>query len=164
MRYILRSPLVGDGTKMTPKTRSQWLIPHWATLAHHRAPPEVDTRHNRPSSLTASLLLILPVNNQQRKHQVRNRPYIMRDPTAELSPVVRERLPPPTSLEGRTVGLLSISKERSNEFLSTVAKRLTSRGIAVARFEKPTHTKPAPEDVIQAIVGRCDVVVEGLAD
>ena len=29
---------------------------------------------------------------------------------------------------------------------------------------KPTHTKPAPEAIVQAIVERCDVAVVGLAD
>ena len=95
---------------------------------------------------------------------MKNEPYIMRDPTAELSPVMRERLSPPASLAGKTVGLLSISKERSDEFLDTVASALVGRGITVERFRKPTHTKPAPESVIEAIVDRCDVVVEGLAD
>ena len=95
---------------------------------------------------------------------MRNEPYIMRDPTAETSPVMRERRPPPDHLKGRTVGLLSISKERSDEFLDTVAKELSARGITVERFKKPTHTKPAPEQVLQDIVERCDVVVEGLAD
>ena len=95
---------------------------------------------------------------------MRNEPYIMRDPTAEASPVLRTRLPPPTSLAGKTVGLLSISKERSDEFLDTVAAALGAQGITVERFCKPTHTKPAPESIIEAIVERCDVVVEGLAD
>ena len=36
---------------------------------------------------------------------MRNEPYVMRDPTAERSPVVRERVAPPETLEGRTVGL-----------------------------------------------------------
>jgi len=95
---------------------------------------------------------------------VRNEPYIMRDPTAERSPIMRERISPPASLAGKTVGLLSISKERSDEFLDTVAAALAGQGITVERFCKPTHTKPAPEAIIEAIVERCDVVVEGLAD
>ena len=95
---------------------------------------------------------------------MRNDVYTMRDPTAELAPVLRERKAPPASLDGRTIGLLSISKERSSEFLDTVEKLFADRGMRVLRFEKPTHTKPAPEGVIQDIVERCDVVVEGLAD
>ncbi len=95
---------------------------------------------------------------------MRNDAYTMRDPTAELSPVMRERRPPPANLSEATIGLLCISKERSEEFLDTVAARLRDRGLTVARFAKPTYTKPAPEAVLQEIVARCDVVVEGLAD
>ena len=93
-----------------------------------------------------------------------NEPYTMRDPTAELSSVVRSRLDPPANLDGATIGLLSISKERSDEFLDTVAARLTEQGHTVVRFKKPTHTKPAPEAILQDIVSQCTVVVEGLAD
>jgi len=90
--------------------------------------------------------------------------YRMLDPTAELASERRTRRAPPERLEGATVGLMSISKERSHEFLDTVERRLAARGLTVARFAKPTHTKPAPEPVLQAIVERCDVVVVGLAD
>jgi len=88
----------------------------------------------------------------------------MRDPTAETSAVMRERLTPPDRLNNRTVALLSISKERSSEFLDTVEQRFIERGVKVLRFEKPTHTKPAPENVLQDIIERADVVVEALAD
>jgi hypothetical protein len=90
--------------------------------------------------------------------------YQMLDPTAELSSERRTRRAPPKSLDGATIGLMSISKERSREFLDTMERLLTTRGLKVARFEKPTHTKPAPEPVVAAIVERCDVVVVGLAD
>jgi hypothetical protein len=90
--------------------------------------------------------------------------YHMLDPTAELSPEKRVRRPPPARLEDVTIGLLSISKERSSEFLDTIERLLTKREFAVARFTKGTHTKPAPESVVQAIVESCGVVVVGLAD
>ena len=54
--------------------------------------------------------------------------YLMRDPTAETAAVQRERLTPPADLSGATIGLLSISKERSAEFLDYVEERLTGRG------------------------------------
>ena len=95
---------------------------------------------------------------------MRNEPYVMLDPTAETAPALRQRTPPPETLANATIGLLSISKERSEEFLDTIEQRLTDRGLKVLRFGKPTHTKPAPEAVIQDIVAQCDVVVEGLAD
>jgi len=90
--------------------------------------------------------------------------YQMLDPTSELSSERRVRRAPPASLESSTIGLMSISKERSMEFLDTVERLLVERGLAVARFEKPTHTKPAPEALMQEMVERCAVVVVGLAD
>lgn len=93
-----------------------------------------------------------------------NENYSMRDPTAETAAAMRERVPPPADLAGATIGLLSIAKERSSEFLDTLQARLAARGLEVLRFAKPTHTKPAPESVLADIVERCDVVVEALAD
>ena len=90
--------------------------------------------------------------------------YQMLDPTAELSAQLRALRAPPASLEGATIGLMSISKERSREFLDSVERLLAARGLRIERFEKPTHTKPAPEPVIQAMIERCAVVVIGLAD
>ena len=90
--------------------------------------------------------------------------YHMLDPTAGLASERRTRRAPPPSLEGVTVGLMSISKERSAEFFDTFENRLVARGLRTERFEKPTHTKPAPEALVQQMVERCAVVVIGLAD
>lgn len=92
--------------------------------------------------------------------------YSMRDPTAELSAIMRERLMPPDSLQGCTIGLLSIAKERSAEYLDSVEDQLNNQlsDVTIRRFEKPTHTKPAPENILQQIIESCDVVVVGLAD
>ena len=90
--------------------------------------------------------------------------YHMLDPTAELAAERRARRTPPPSLDGITVGLMSISKERSAEFFDTFENRLVARGLKTERFEKPTHTKPAPEALVQQMVERCAVVVIGLAD
>ncbi|MEL0112462.1 MAG: hypothetical protein VW835_12085 [Rickettsiales bacterium] len=95
---------------------------------------------------------------------MRNQPYIMRDPTAELTDVLRDRLTPKMPLSEATIGLLSISKERSDEFLDSVERNLAAEGLTVLRFRKPTYTRPAPEAIIQQIVERCDVAVVGLAD
>ncbi len=90
--------------------------------------------------------------------------FTMRDPTAETAAEQRDRIPPKVHLMNATIGLLCISKERSEEFLDSVEAQLSKRGLKVLRYAKPTHTKPAPESVIQDIVEHCDVVVEGLAD
>ena len=90
--------------------------------------------------------------------------YAMRDPTAETAALQRERRPPPASLDGKTVALLSISKERSDEFMNALEPLIQAAGVKTIRFKKPTHTKPAPEAILQDIVARADVVVEALAD
>lgn len=90
--------------------------------------------------------------------------YQMLDPTSELSSERRVRRAAPATLNGATVGLMSISKERSREFFDSFERLLVERGLEVARFEKPTHTKPAPEALMQEMVERCAVVVVGLAD
>ena len=86
------------------------------------------------------------------------------DPTSERSPLKRPRRAPPKSLDGLTVGLLDISKARGDIFLDRVEALLTSRGVAVKRYKKPTFTRPAPVDLGQRIASEVDVVIEGLAD
>lgn len=89
---------------------------------------------------------------------------ILLDPTNERSPVVREASPRPASLEGRTVGLLDISKPRGDVFLDRLEELLSARGLEVLRYRKPTFTKTAPADLRQEIATRCEAVVEALAD
>lgn len=86
------------------------------------------------------------------------------DPTHEQEAAHRERLPRLDSLSGRKVGLLDISKARGNLFLDRIEERLREHGADVARYSKPTFTKPAPPDLRQEIAVQCDAVVEALAD
>ncbi|MCP5028045.1 MAG: hypothetical protein GY929_17355 [Actinomycetia bacterium] len=89
---------------------------------------------------------------------------ILIDPTSETTPAVRERNARPESLEGKTVGLLDISKPRGNLFLDRIEERLAELGARVERFQKPTFTKPAPADLRYEIATKCEVVIEALAD
>ena len=93
-----------------------------------------------------------------------NRPRVVLDPTGELEPAQRERLPRPTSLDGLRVGLLDISKPRGDVFLDRLEARLAERGCEVERFRKPTFTRIAPVDLRQQISTRCQAVIEALAD
>jgi hypothetical protein len=86
------------------------------------------------------------------------------DPTGERAATARPRAPRRASLEGRTVGLLDISKPRGDVFLDRLQTLLEQRGLRVARFSKPTFTKPAPVDLRHEIATRCDAVIEALAD
>lgn len=86
------------------------------------------------------------------------------DPTGESAPVARQRVERPGSLDGKTVGLLDISKPRGDVFLDRVEERLLGVGAKVHRYKKPTFTKPAPADLRYEISTKCDLVVEALAD
>jgi hypothetical protein len=86
------------------------------------------------------------------------------DPTAERGSVERpgaSRLP---TLDGQVVALLDISKPRGDVFLDRLEELLSERGARVARYAKPTFTKPAPIDLRHEIATKCDIVIEALAD
>ncbi|MBK9180627.1 MAG: hypothetical protein IPM45_13895 [Acidimicrobiales bacterium] len=89
---------------------------------------------------------------------------VILDPTGERAPATRERVRRPPSLQGRTVGLLDISKPRGDVFLDRLEERLTELGVRVERYRKPTFTKPAPIDLRHQISITCDLVIEALAD
>ncbi len=89
---------------------------------------------------------------------------ILVDPTNETKPAIRPRAPRLESLEGRTVGLLDISKPRGDLFLDHIERGLRSQGADVVRYKKPTFTKPAPVDLRHEISVKCDAAVEALAD
>jgi hypothetical protein len=89
---------------------------------------------------------------------------VILDPTGERNPAQRERLPRLEALEGRTIGLLDISKPRGDLFLDRLEAKLRSEGAEVIRYKKPTFTKPAPVDLRQEIATSCDAVIEALAD
>jgi hypothetical protein len=89
---------------------------------------------------------------------------VVLDPTSERNPAIRARVQRLASLEGRTVGLLDISKARGDVFLDHLERRLRERGAKPLRFRKPTFAKPAPVDLRHEIATKCDAVVEALAD
>jgi hypothetical protein len=89
---------------------------------------------------------------------------VLLDPTSERHPAARARVPRLDSLEGRTIGLLDISKPRGDLFLDRLERGFRARGADVVRYRKPTFTKPAPVDLRHRISVECDAVVEALAD
>lgn len=89
---------------------------------------------------------------------------VVLDPTAEASPTHRPAAPRPASLEGTVVGLVDISKPRGDVFLDRIETLLRQRGVAVSRYRKPTHAKPAPADLRRRITTECGAVIQALAD
>ncbi len=92
-----------------------------------------------------------------------NRIHLL-DPTSEVDPVERKRKPPPKTLDGCTVALLDIGKARGDVFLDELGTQLSSRGLKVRHYAKPTNTKVAPIALKQQIAHECEVVIEALSD
>jgi len=86
------------------------------------------------------------------------------DPTAERESAEMQPLPRLADLEGKTVGLLDISKPRGDVFLDRLEDLLVQRGVKTRRYKKPTFTRVAPVELKQQIASECDAVVESLAD
>lgn len=89
---------------------------------------------------------------------------VVLDPTAGrtsegLQPADRQ-----STLQGKVVGLLDISKPRGDIFLDQLQVELQTRGLTVRRYKKPTFAKPAPVDLRHEIATTCDAVIEALAD
>jgi hypothetical protein len=89
---------------------------------------------------------------------------IVLDPTSERVVAQRTLLPRPTSLDGKVIGLLDISKPRGDVFLDRLEQRLGELGAQTRRYRKPTFTKPAPVDLRHEIAQQCHLVIEALAD
>ncbi len=91
-------------------------------------------------------------------------PTVVLDPTAGKAAASLQAASRVASIQGKTVGLLDISKPRGDVFLNRLEELLTERGATVARYIKPTFSKPAPVDLRHEIAANCDAVIEALAD
>jgi hypothetical protein len=89
---------------------------------------------------------------------------VLRDPTPELSSLLRPRKPPLASLDGKTVALMDIGKMRGDEFIDRLEQLFADVGVTTRRYKKPTNTRTAPVSMIQDISAHCDLVVIALSD
>ena len=87
------------------------------------------------------------------------------DPTDSVA-VPRKTAPRPTTLDGKVVTLLDISKAKGDHLLDRVEELLRERTApkAILRRKTPTFARPAPDELRQEVLRESDVVVEGLAD
>ena len=70
------------------------------------------------------------------------------------------------TLEGRVVGLLNNSKSGTRPFLDRVEELLQSEhGVSrIIRYDKKAAALPVPDEMLEAAIRECDVVVNGIAD
>ncbi|MCH9039740.1 MAG: hypothetical protein IIC23_10155 [Chloroflexi bacterium] len=74
--------------------------------------------------------------------------------------------PRPGSLDGKVIGLLSNNKPNSELLLRGVSDLLREKYSLkeVVEANKGTHRLPAPQDIIDDLVARCDAVVVATAE
>lgn len=87
------------------------------------------------------------------------------DPTDSVA-VPRKTAPRPSSLDGKVVTLLDISKAKGDHLLDRIEELLRERAKprAIVRKKKPTFARPAPEPLREEIARETDVLIEALAD
>ena len=87
------------------------------------------------------------------------------DPTDSVA-VPRKTAPRPSSLDGKVITLLDISKAKGDHLLDRLEELLRERAKprAIVRKKKPTFARPAPEPLREEIARDTDVLIEALAD
>jgi hypothetical protein len=96
-------------------------------------------------------------------------PAIM-DPTGRTSTAKPRRVVEQAelkSLAGKTLGLLDNGKAHSDHILEGIARALQERfgaGEIVVRARKPSISRPASDETMQELNGKCDLVLVGSGD
>ena len=87
------------------------------------------------------------------------------DPTDSVA-VPRKTAPRPSTLDGKVITLLDISKAKGDHLLDRLEELLRQRAApkAILRRKKPTFARPAPEALREEIARDTDVLIEALAD
>ena len=91
---------------------------------------------------------------------------IMLDPTDKVERGEKKLAPRLDTLEGKTLGLLDISKAKGNFFLDRIEELLRERyGVKeVLRRMKPAVARTAPQELKKELTERCDALIEALSD
>jgi hypothetical protein len=87
------------------------------------------------------------------------------DPTDSVA-VPRKTAARPSSLDGKVITLLDISKAKGDHLLDRLEELLRerTRAKAIVRRKKPTFARPAPDPLREEIARDTDVLIEALAD
>ena len=88
------------------------------------------------------------------------------DPRVEPIPEQAIIAPRPSSLDGVSIGLLANGKQNSTELLEMVCEVLADRydfSVVIAK-NKGNASRPCPEDLLDELAERCDVVVTSTGD
>ena len=86
-------------------------------------------------------------------------------PAAEDRAELVEAAPRPPRLEGTVVGLVDNARTNSDRFMRVIAQLLKTAGIgSVVIRRKPNPSLPLPDEALDELLKRCDILVHGVAD
>ena len=88
------------------------------------------------------------------------------NPIVEPDPVESNLAPRLEALDGKAVGFLANGKPNADALLDAVEAVLRERYAfrEVVRAAKPNVSKPAPAEIAQQLVDRCDLVITAIGD
>ncbi len=87
------------------------------------------------------------------------------NPAAEDRAALVEAVARPPRLEGAVVGLVDNARTNSDHFMRVVGQLLKTAGVgSVMIRRKPNPSIPLPDDALDELLKRCDIVVHGVAD
>ena len=88
------------------------------------------------------------------------------DPTVEPIPVDAAMAPRPSTLDGTALGLLANGKRNADVLLGMLREVLADRYEfgAVMEWNKGNASRLCPEDIIEDMAERCDVVITASGD
>jgi hypothetical protein len=92
--------------------------------------------------------------------------YEVLDPRVQPIPEKAIIAPRPASLEGMSIGLLANGKQNSAELLEMIYEVLADRydfSVVIAK-NKGNASRPCPEDLLDELAERCDVIVTSTGD
>lgn len=83
------------------------------------------------------------------------------DPRGTRASATFAPAPRPSKKTALTLGVLDNSKEQADVLLARVAELLRADGMRAVFARKPSFSRPAPPEVIEALK-MCDLVITGL--
>jgi hypothetical protein len=92
--------------------------------------------------------------------------FVTYSPVVEPDPVETSLAPRLDALDGKVVGFLANGKPNADALLDAVEAVLTERYAfrEVVRAAKPNVSRPAPAEIAQQLVDRCDLVITAIGD
>ncbi len=88
------------------------------------------------------------------------------NPTAPPMPVDARLAPRPSDLNGKVLGLLNNRKLNASNLMDRVGEVLSERYefASIVKLSKPSASRPCPQEIVEELVSRCDVIVTSNGD